>query len=322
MSYKERKIVDWSLVFKDEEGQDIFYEDEFKNYMNTLKQKVDAYQAALKYNKMDESVKEMIDDDEEKKTAVILAAINILDTASIESTGLKNKQIYQVVFKSCKYSHYPNYMSHIDGSETDTTKKEDQGEIELTHVLMCVLKDEVICIFEERRSGVAFGRVVSYMNRELKKHLEGSEKAYRIKERIIPEDKFIDEIDRAKRIKAAELIVGRRFFGTPEYEVSDLSDDTMRSEMYVTYKAERGKSIDSDFIKKCFYAIKPGSEITRMRVELSDSTGGKIVSSILSENQRKHTVNVDLQKNGVVLSESIFEKMLNELEAYMREKKS
>ena len=294
--------------------------------MNTLKQKVDAYQAALKYNKMDESVKEMIDDDEEKKTAVILAAINILDTASIESTGLKNKQIYQVVFKSCKYSHYPNYMSHIDGSETDTTKKEDQGEIELTHVLMCVLKDEVICIFEERRSGVAFGRVVSYMNRELKKHLEGSEKAYRIKERIIPGDEFIDEIDRAKkrakRIKVAELIVGRRFFGTPEYEASVLSKDTLRSEMYVTYKAQRGKSIDYNFIKKCYDAIQAGSEITRMRVEISDSTGSKIVSTIVSENQKKDTVKVELETNGVVSSCSIFEKMLDELKGYMCEEKN
>ncbi|MFE9079836.1 hypothetical protein [Bacillus mobilis] len=73
--------------------------------------------------------------------------------------------VIEIIFKSCKYNHSPDYMSRVDGTVRPSNKQLDEGEKELTHLCMKVSTLETEVILEERRSGVTINEIAKYINR-------------------------------------------------------------------------------------------------------------------------------------------------------------
>jgi hypothetical protein len=70
------------------------------------------------------------------------------------------QDVVKIIFKSCKYSHSPKYMSKFDGTVRDSDKQLFEGEKELTHMCISVRSMQADIIVEERRSGTTINEII------------------------------------------------------------------------------------------------------------------------------------------------------------------
>ena len=98
-------------------------------------------------------------------------------------------------------------MSSTDGSERPTEKQLYEGDKEVTHLCMRLSALEVLCVIEERRSGVTFGSVIRYLNNLLRDYLRhmNQDEGIILFGSIVPPQDFLVALDAAERITIAEL---------------------------------------------------------------------------------------------------------------------
>lgn len=284
MSTQKRKISYWSIDFLS--GDDHYFDPDifcrFMTYLQNIKGK-----------------NRLIRNERQNKAIAL---------ESIYEENRKGLRLYKVIFKSCKYNHSPDYMSSIDGSERPTEKLLTEGDKELTHMCFRIDENEAYTVFEERRNGVSIGGVVAYLNEFLKKFINENddlEEDFYLWSSIIPPDDFLTALGKTKRISSIELFIQKKILGTGYLELMD-DDINFQEDLIILTKAKPRKSLARRTVENVFTKLTSGgTEINRIRVRGKDIN--KMNVTIDSLNGKKvDEVTVNLQKNGIVDSDSMF----------------
>lgn len=288
MSKQNRKISYWSFDFV-ADNEHFFDEGIFCRFMAYL-DKLEAQQLLLRVEKQNKAI----------------------SVESILCETKHEKQIYKVVFKSCKYNHSPDYMSSLDGSERPTDKLLSEGDKELTHMCFRIDESEAFTIFEERRNGVTIGAVVNYYNRLLKSYIH--ECCPEIKDdtklcpSIIPPDDFLTALRKTNRISAAEMFIEKKVIGTGYLDLMDI-DANSQEDIVITMKAKPRQSLNQNVFEKAYISLLTGgTEITRIRIRGKDINQMNVTIDSLN-GKKVDMITVKLLENGIVDSSSLFNKM-------------
>ena len=128
---------------------------------------------------------------------------------SFEKVG----EIYDVIFKSAKYSHRPSIVHRTTASERDNPKTLDEGEGEPTHIAFKPDGNDVLFILEERRVGISVNTLNYYLNKFAKECYDAMNRKwpYRIDTGVVTRGDFASELKKAARIQEAEVFVQKRY---------------------------------------------------------------------------------------------------------------
>lgn len=286
MSSKNRKISYYSFEFTD--GDNKFFDiDIFNSFLDFI-------------NNLSEADRLLNDK----------RATKAQELYSIEKISVQGKNIYKIIFKSCKYNHSPDLMSSIDGSERASDKKPYEGEKELTHMCMEITSVEAFTIFEDRKSGVTVSQVTRYLNSWLRKYIQEK----KLKDNfyfifsIVPSEDFLSSLDKAKRITIAELFTERELLGSDYFNLMDL-DDNSQEDIIMQVKAKRNCSLPKQSVQKVFNKmISSESKLKRIRIYAKDNQNMNMILDSMNAKKKQEIV-VELKENGTVDSYSIFSKM-------------
>ena len=221
---------------------------------------------------------------------------------------------YKVLLQTCKYNHSPNYMSSVDGSERPSQKAMIEGEAEKTHFCMKLKDDELVCVLESRQSGVTINGIVSYLNYFFEEYRKVNPQAngFIFDLAIIPSEDFITSINKTKRISILEVLYDKAMLGSEGMHLGEFSTES-KDEITVTIKANRADSFKKQFVNGLFELFSGGSSIRRIRVKAKNENDSMIIIDS-NVNKKVSDVSVELSPEGVVKSDSIFDKMLNILD--------
>jgi hypothetical protein len=287
MSIQKRKLSYWGIDFWSgkEHSFDALIFNRFMHFINTL------------------SDSDCLFRDEKHKKAVALESIK-----EVKKQGL---HLYEIIFKSCKYEHSPDYMSSRDGSERPTEKQLYEGDKELTHMCLRIDENEAYTVFEQRRSGVSMCGVIAYMNQLLKKFLIENEDVkddFCLWSSCVPSDDFLTALEKTEKLKSLELFVENKVIGSDYLNVMDM-DDNARDDIQLTMTAKPRKSLLRSTVKSAFLRLTTGgTEIKRIRVRGTDINKMSITLDSL-DGKKLDEITVDLLNNGIVDSYSIFSKI-------------
>ena len=286
MSSNKRKISHWILQFVNAEERN-FDSKHFLEFFEFLKTVSD---------------NEKLDKDNKNNKAVMLS--------SVRKEERRGKVFLEVIFKSCKFNHSPDYMSSEDGTERPTDKKLNEGDKELTHLLFLVKEEEAYILFEERRNGVSLSSVLKYLNQRLKIYFNKKKVKERFKfevDLVLRKD-FLEDLKSMKKISVAEVFVDKELVGSDFLNLMEI-DDSYQQTMTMTLKANRGGSLSSYSVKNFLEKfVSGGSKISRVRLRGKNINKMSMTIDTL-DGKKSDEVYVDLDANGVVESLSIFEKM-------------
>ena len=291
MSQQKRKLGYWSVEFAHGDNE-FFDRDLFVGFMKYLS---------------DLDVQSRLQRDSKNNKAIAVDRI--------WETEIQGATTYEVRFKSCKYYHSPDYMSSTDGSERPTEKQLYEGDKEVTHICMRIDTLEVMCVVEERRSGVTFGAVIRYLNDKLRVYLrqENRDEGIILVGSIVPPQDFLEALDATERITIAELFVDKEVMGTGYLGMLEI-DASTREEVVMTVKSKPKQSLAKRAAKEAFLGIATeGTRVRRIRLRGRDYNNMSVIIDSLNA-KKKDEVFVELMPNGIVNTSSIFLKMEEALE--------
>ena len=287
MSIQKRKIGYWSIDFLTSTGN-YFDEIIFCRFMDYL-QGLTPQQSLTK--------------EEARFKAISLEKIN--------KKNVDGRTIYEIILKSCKYNHSPDYMSSIDGSERPSDKQLSEGEKELTHICMLVDDKEAFTIFEERKSGVTVPNTIKYFNYLLEGFISKADDLaddFKLWASVIPSEEFIAALEKTYKISCAELYVENKVTGSGYLNLLDLHD-TAQKDIILTVKAKRNGTLGKEAIKTMYNRLTTGETVLdRVRVKGKDINKMSITLDSL-DGKKVEEITVDLLENGIVDSSSLFSKM-------------
>ena len=219
--------------------------------------------------------------------------------------------VVRIVFKSCKYNHSPEYMSSVDGTERDSDKLPHEGDKEKTHLCIRISTFDASLLLEERRSGVTINEITNYLNKMLRQYLtiKGMPKNFKIIYGAEPSQNFLSLLDAARDIKVAELHTSKVYLGSEAMGVVQEEDNSMKEEIVITIKAQPKESLRKRVFKRIFRELtSEESKVSRIRLYGHDENSN--ILRIDSQPLKKvDYVTADLEQNGTIKTESIFEKM-------------
>ncbi|MFE5321656.1 hypothetical protein ACFQ88_23410 [Paenibacillus sp. NPDC056579] len=219
--------------------------------------------------------------------------------------------LIRIVYKSCKYNHNPDYMSSLDGTERESDKKPFEGEKEKTHLCIRISTYEAELILEERRSGVSINEIVNYLNKMLRKYLinKNLPKNFKIKYGIVPSKNFLEILKTMKDVKIAELHTNKFMIGSEAMNLLEHEDKSMKDDIVITMKAFAKESLLKRNISKLYSSLTTTqSKISRIRLYGHDQEG-KFIRLDTDNSRKMQYIEVSLDANGTVNTDSIFEKM-------------
>lgn len=291
MSQQKRKLGYWSVEFA--RGDDEFFDsDLFTGFMD--------YLSGL-------DTQSCLQRDAKNNKAIAID--------KIWKTTIQGAATYEIRFKSCKYNHSPDYMSSTDGSERPTEKQLYEGDKEVTHFCMRIDTHDVMCVVEERRSGVTFGAAIRYLNEKLRNYLrqKGQDESIIMVGSIIPPQDFLTALNSTERITIAELFVDKEVVGTGYLGLLDI-DASVREDIVMTVKSKPKQSIAKNAAKNVYLGLATeGTRVRRIRLRGKDYNNMSVIIDSLNA-KKKDEVFVELMPNGIVNTSSMFQKMEEALE--------
>lgn len=225
----------------------------------------------------------------------------------IEITSPAERPVHvHLAMKSCKYNHSPNYMSRIDGSERSTSKALDEGEKELTHLAILLGTYEAYMVFEVRRSGIAIGSLIKYLNVLFSrfKDAEGLEDVERIEYCVVPGEDFLDALEKTRRVSEVQIYTTKEILGSDFLQLA-ASPETVQDEAVLLFRAKRTETVPRNYVRDIFRSISPQDRITRVRIKGKDENNADALIDSLRTAVRNE-ITVQLEERGTVSSESIF----------------
>ncbi|MBO7747011.1 hypothetical protein I8J29_22665 [Paenibacillus sp. MWE-103] len=224
--------------------------------------------------------------------------------------------VANIVFKSCKYNHSPDYMSSIDGTERASDKQNHEGEKEKTHLCIRISTYEAQVILEERRSGVSIREIVSYLNKQLRHYFAALQqpRTFKLIHNIEPSNDFLEMVNGMRDIKIAELYTTKTVMGSEMMNLMELEDFSMKEDIIITSKAKPRESLLKRNFTSLYNSFIGGeSRVSRIRLYGHDEDNNYI--RLDTSNLKKvDYVTVELETNGTVNTESMFTEMYEILE--------
>lgn len=287
MSTNNRRLSYWTINYIDSQEQISFDGDLFLDFLD--------YCISLEPERL-------LINDRTKYKAVALKSMQIEEVDSL--------RICKIVMKSCKYNHSPDFMSSVDGTVRVSGKTLSEGDEEITHLCIRIDPDEAYVVFEQRVSGVSFGRFVEYLNhffKRYKRDKEVQEDIYLNSNAVLIHD-FENVLGCVQRISSAELYTHKEIVGSEFLDLMEI-DTNVRDEVIFTIKAERRASLSREKIQHAFRQLISGdSKITRMRLRCKDNDDISIMLDTINM-KKKDEITVKLNDNGIVDTIDIFIKM-------------
>lgn len=168
---------------------------------------------------------------------------------------------------SAKYHHSPPLV-HTNGSRRTSPKDLEEGEEELTHLALQVMKDEIIMVHETRQSGVPIQGFVGYLRYHVHEMFKqrNEQPPFTIRLAIIPKGDFKDELKKLTRVKAGTVYVTKEILGSPGLKFSNRTAE-VKEEIVLSIFTKRDRDM-SPLASDLFRVFSSsGSKITKMRIE-------------------------------------------------------
>lgn len=281
MSSNKRKIEYFGVDFVDATGKSLYDKEKLV--------------ALFRYINQKEQKDKIIRDDKTKKAI------------SFDIINDEKEDVVEIVFKSCKYNHSPDYMSSKDGAERPTDKKIFEGEKEITHFCFNLRGLDNESIYEKRSNGITLKQAEKYLN-SFKETILG--KNVSVQFSIIPSEEFSKALNDCQKITAASIYVDKtiKIQGSSYLDFLE-TDENIRDEVIISFKCKRGRSILKDIGHRLYNAmVSENQSIKRVRLsgENIDSVN-MIIDSL--KGAKQNSVDVELDPNGIVNSDSMFAKL-------------
>ena len=286
MSKKKRKITYWSFRFIDDHDNISFDAPLFTRFLDYLNS-LETSSKILKgfYNKA--------------------ALLSNADRLTIE-----DNTIYDVVFKSCKYNHSPDYLSSTTGEERRSDKRLDEGDKELTHLCMRILPEEAYTLLEERRSGITMNGILSYLNSlweqftrraQLEVHLQLTAS------QILNED-FLASLRQTKSIGKISIFTSKTILGSDFLNLINLDHDA-QEDIEFCIKSKRKRSLPKEPLVDLYAKISSGTtKAKRIHIQGKNYQDMNVIFDSMNI-RRIDEITVSLLPNGIVDTISIFSAM-------------
>lgn len=286
MSQSTRKVGFYSIYFQNNGATVAFNESQFENFLNNL----------MSIANIDRKIS--IDDNK----------FYFLDSCNI---SMENEiRFFKCVFKSAKIHHRPMLINESNLNERDNPKEYTEGECEKTHVIFKVSNNSIIAVAEERRLGVSFYRMFSY----LKKMLYSLDlvPAETMNYEITVQDNFIDELNNLLKVNKITLYKSIEYGGGEFLNFTAHDVETLDKEI-IEFKAKRRRNIKS-VAQRIFNnnIIGINQTIRNIKIDGYDENGKRA----LDFSNFKKTASFDTEINsetGVVNSEHIFSRLQEQI---------
>lgn len=232
-----------------------------------------------------------------------------------ECTKIETKK--NLIIKSAKTSHRPPLIKKDTGHERDNPKLMDEGESEKNHLVTKYKNEEIIVALEERKVGVTIGHIVKYFNDFINQlpieeeyfRNQDIESRYFINLHIIPYEGFLEHLNDFGRITIGTIEIDKQYLGSEYLNLANLGE-TVKDNLTVTFKANRGDSILKEMIRELYNKFTGNNQkIKRIRIQgiTPENTKIQLDTNSLKKIER---VDVDLDDTtGLVSSNNIFEKL-------------
>lgn len=220
-------------------------------------------------------------------------------------------------FKSCKFGHCPPIMDSDTASERPTDKKMNEGEQESTHLAIRMDVSEGFVVLEARKSGIAIGKIVHYFNKMIGGYLVKNPKdgdpnySLNVFHAVVPIKNFNKALQNMSKLKIADIYVKRDSIGSELNNLMPEDDPFIKDEVILTLKTKRGENLMVRTVKQIYNNLSNTTKgVSRIRIHGINSSGATQVldSEIIRRTER---IEAKLNDNGIISTESIFNKMID-----------
>lgn len=219
---------------------------------------------------------------------------------------------HNIIFKSCKYGHFPPYMNSETGSERNTSKLQHEGETEKTHVCIKFLDEEALVLLEERRSGIGMSKIIKYLNEMSSIYCkrEQIKRKYTFEYMKIASKGFLDALNNVRAVKGVEIYTAKKLSGDEALNYISEEDPFIKNEVIIKLQAIPREGILKRTIKKIYESVVSSeSNITRVRIKGDVDGGNNILDSQFCRETKFLEAQLDI--DGTINSDSIFSQMMN-----------
>lgn len=238
----------------------------------------------------------------------------------LDSVSLK-PSIIDIIFKIAKTHHSPPIISEITALERANPKELTEGDAEKTHIVLKYIdnSENIILLFEERRSGLSIARAINYLNDYANEMFEKNPQLekYDIDYYLSPSKEFLDSLMKFGRITIGRIIFDKSLLQhESEFLASTGREKSIRRDIELIIKSEKYEKIMPDFIKEYYMNNMINTKnVKRIRLEGKSMIGNPL--TLDTEKMKEYDyVEVELERTGTVNSESI----LNRLNTMIKDK--
>ncbi len=231
----------------------------------------------------------------------------------------KKDSIATIVFQTAKHHYKPDLLNTMTGDERENPKDDFEGDNELTHFSLRydIDENEIVCIKEEKRSGISIGAFIDYFHFFSKSFFSENKSIdpARINYSFIQTNNFLDNLERLKVTTEVKLRVESDVLGSEFLNFSNHIDE-LNDTILIDIKASRDKNM-VESIKDYFYEKMSSTQkkIKKIRVYGIDEEQNNIM--IDTEIFKRTTfIEVETDIKGVAKSNYILKQMSNILENF------
>lgn len=183
-------------------------------------------------------------------------------------------------FKSARNKFRPNIINKTTGDERPNPKSKLDGEIEKTHFVIKIDKDDnsVYLFLESNFNGISLLNLTNYFNIYSKfynRKIKESDQ-YSLKHDLVGINNFKTELERFSRTKVAEVYYDKKILGSDYLNFNKNRVVPVKEDVMLTMKADKGLDINSialEAYNKLTGNSKSG--ITRVRIRGNDENGNE-----------------------------------------------
>jgi len=218
---------------------------------------------------------------------------------------------------SAKHHHRPPLIHAVTLDKRDNPKELTEGEMEKTHFAVGFNADQAFLLLEKKQGGVSAARIENYLNNHLR-HLRG--RGQRIECKLIVSGNFLAKLREMPKIMISEIFTSADLL-TDTFLTDVPMATEVREEVELIFKAKKGRSIPKQLLSRLYRAFasdQANRKISRMRV-LGKSEENDLLLLDTDSLTESEYIEVELDENGQVVTESISPKLRSMVRTMIRE---